>query len=129
MAPAVSASFRDLNHEACDKAVDVGVGNRRRREHRKQGADWHNVALLRDQAAKGSRSRTFKHIGDLRRLDFGDLLPLFDLRPILDKPRREHALFHGEAPFRHDDRLNVAHQVRPFVTARTASRIFAAVGT
>ena len=125
-AGAVIGQRRD--HEARDKSVDVGVGNRRRRHDRDQSADRQNVARIRHEPANNSRGGAFKHIGDLGSLDLRDFLAFFDLGAILDEPPGQGALLHRQAPFRHDDRLNFAHLARPPITARTASRIFAGLG-
>ena len=67
-------SCSELGAELFDEGVNLGVWNRRIGDDGDQRADRQILLLLRDMPAQDAGGRAFISIGDLGRLDVGDLL-------------------------------------------------------
>jgi hypothetical protein len=117
----------ELGHEG----VDVGVRRLGVRHHREQPADRDRLAGRRDLPAQHAGHRALHGAVELVGLDLGHLVADGDLGPLVDQPRDEAALGHGQSPLGHAQLLDVgahAFAVAP-ATSRTVAAIWSGVGT
>ncbi len=84
-----------FDDKSSNEGIDLGITNRRRRQHGQQRSHRNNFAAFRDLAPQNAGNRTLEHVRDFRRFDFCYFVAFLNVGALADGPANKRALRHG----------------------------------